>query len=164
MVQCAPAPTPTSSRWTPTSSTAALPRGWRTSASATPAAEGSLVDLLIDAGRPVTLPELQDLDPNLPQSSVYRNLDVLERSGLVRRILIGTEHARFELSEPLLGHHHHLICVECGLIEDVRFDDDFEQRVDAALGRAAEEASFVPLHHNLDLHGQCAECADGSAE
>ena len=121
-----------------------------------------LVTLLAGAGRPVSLPELIEMAPSLPQSSTYRNLDVMERTGLVRRLATGSEHARFELAEPLLGHHHHLICVACGTVEDVRLDDDLEHLVDAALGTAAASVDFEPLHHSVDLHGRCANCRTGS--
>lgn len=117
-----------------------------------------LVDALVHAGRPVTVPEMGDMDVAVPQSSVYRNLEVLERSGLVRRIAMGSEHARYELAEPILGHHHHLVCVDCGRIEDITLDDELEAELDAALHRIAEQAAFTPRAHTLDLHGLCAEC------
>lgn len=116
------------------------------------------MELLVEAGRPVTLPEILRADPDLPQSSVYRNLEVLERVGLVHRISIGADHARFELSEPLLGHHHHLICVTCGAIEDVELGAEVEEIVDSALTSVAAGSGFAPLHHSLDLHGRCADC------
>ncbi|MEE9415862.1 MAG: Fur family transcriptional regulator [Acidimicrobiales bacterium] len=118
----------------------------------------NLVGLLAQAGRPVTLPELLLMDTEMPQSSVYRNLDVLERTGLVQRITTGSEHARFELSEPLLGHHHHLICMSCGMVEDVRFDTDFEQLIDDRLATVADGSGFDVMHHSLDLHGHCGTC------
>ncbi|MGI9604372.1 MAG: Fur family transcriptional regulator [Acidimicrobiales bacterium] len=117
-----------------------------------------LVELLARAGRPVTMPELSALDPELPQSSVYRNLEVLERTDLVRRLATGSNHARYELAEPILGHHHHLICDDCGTVQDIRFDDRFETKIDAELDAAARRAGFEPLHHTLDLHGRCPAC------
>ncbi|MBA2281459.1 MAG: transcriptional repressor, partial [Acidimicrobiia bacterium] len=77
-----------------------------------------LVDALVVAGRPVTIPELLAGRPELAQSSAYRNLSVLERAGIVRRIVTSDDHARFELAEELTGHHHHLICASCGAVED----------------------------------------------
>jgi len=118
-----------------------------------------LVDALVAAGRPLTLPDIVASAPDLAQSSAYRNLDVLEQSGVVRRISIGNDHAHFELAESLLGHHHHLICVECSTIEDIHLDDELEAVVDAGLAKVAREAGFTPLHHSLDLHGTCANCS-----
>ena len=117
-----------------------------------------LVESLARAGRPVTLPDIAVLAPGLAQSSAYRNLDVLERGGVVRRLAAGSEHTHFELTEALLGHHHHLICVECGTIADVHLDDELESLVDERLAHAAHAVGFTPLHHTLDLHGHCAEC------
>lgn len=117
-----------------------------------------LVDLLAVSGRPLSLPELLALDPDLAQSSAYRNLDLLERTALVRRIATETDHARYELAESLLGHHHHLICTGCGSIEDVRLPLEVEHAVEEALAAAAAAAAFRPERHTLDLHGTCSTC------
>lgn len=117
-----------------------------------------LVTLLAEAGRPVTLPELAAAEPGLPQSSMYRNLDMLERTGLVERINVGSDHARFELAETILGHHHHLVCADCGTIVDVTLDDDVETMLDVALAEVASREGFEAAGHRLDLHGRCADC------
>lgn len=118
-----------------------------------------LVDVIAAAGQPVTLPDIVVAAPELAPSSVYRNLDVLERSGVVDRIASSGDYAYFEFAEPLLSHHHHLICIDCGAIEDVRLADDLEALVDQSLAEAANRAGFTPLRHSLDLHGYCARCA-----
>ena len=118
-----------------------------------------LVDAIAAAGQPVTLPDITASAPGLAPSSVYRNLDVLERSGVVDRITTSGDHAHFEFAEPLLSHHHHLICISCGTIEDSQLDDDVEALVDQSLSVAADRADFTPLRHSLDLHGYCADCA-----
>ena len=117
-----------------------------------------LVEALANAGHPVTLPEIASTAPDLPVSSTYRNLEVLERSGVVNRISIRGDRAYFELAEPLLSHHHHLVCVACGAIEDIHLDDELEDLVDRNLAEAARRAAFTPLRHLLDLHGHCASC------
>ena len=119
-----------------------------------------LVTLLVAAGRPLSLPEMLARDHELPQSSAYRNLDILESTGLVRRLATDTDHARYELAESLLGHHHHLICTGCGSIQDVRLAPDVEGAVEAALEQVAADAGFEPERHTLDLHGRCRECRD----
>ena len=117
-----------------------------------------LVEALANAGRPVTLSEIASTAPDLPVSSTYRNLEMLERSGVVNRISIRGDRAYFELAEPLLSHHHHLVCVACGAIEDIHLDDELEDLVDRNLAEAARRAAFTPLRHLLDLHGHCASC------
>ena len=117
-----------------------------------------LIEALAGARRPVTLSEIALSDPDLPVSSTYRNLEVLERSGVVNRISIRGDRAYFELAEPLLSHHHHLVCVACGAIEDIQLDDELEDLVDRNLAEAARRAAFTPLRHLLDLHGHCSKC------
>lgn len=117
-----------------------------------------LVDALARSSRPLTLPDIVAIAPDLASSSVYRNLEVLERCGVVNRISSGGHHAHFELAEPLLSHHHHLVCVNCGVIKDVHLDDEVEELLDQSLTRVASLAGFKPLHHSLDLHGYCANC------
>jgi Fur family ferric uptake transcriptional regulator len=122
-----------------------------------------LVAVVARSGRPVSLPEILEADSGITQSSAYRNLEVLERSGAIRRITIGGDHARFELAEPFLAHHHHLVCVGCGTIEDVELDAELERLLDNALTTTAADNQFTPLQHSLDLHGRCAACSPGPA-
>ena len=117
-----------------------------------------LVEVLIRAERPMTLPDIVAAEPGLAQSSTYRNLDVLVRCGIIRRINAATDRAHFELAEPLMGHHHHLICINCGTIEDIHLDSEMERMVDKSLSTIASQTGFTPIHHSLDLHGHCAEC------
>lgn len=117
-----------------------------------------LVEVLVLTGQPMTLPDIVEADPKLAQSSAYRNLDVLVRCGVIRRIKAGGDHAYFELAEPLLGHHHHLICISCGSIEDIHFDSEVEHLVDKSLSEIAARTGFTPTQHSLDLHGHCADC------
>ena len=117
-----------------------------------------LIEILAAAARPITLREIAAGDDEMPQSSAYRNLDVLERSGVIRKIVSGGDHAYFELAEPLIEHHHHLVCVECGRMEDIHLDGELEDLVDTTLTREARSLGFSPLHHSLDLHGYCPDC------
>src|SRR5919109_30365 len=78
----------------------------------------ALVEVLSEAEQPLTIPQLLERRRDLPQSSVYRNLAVLERAGVVHRIVTSDEFARHELAEDLTGHHHHIICSRCGAVDD----------------------------------------------
>lgn len=110
------------------------------------------------ADRPITLPELLDLSPDLAQSSAYRNLSLMEEAGVIRRLVHGGDHAHYELAEELTEHHHHLICESCGLVRDITLDGDLETTLDAAFSRVAAVEGFVPRHHAIDVYGRCAEC------
>ncbi|MEJ7583892.1 MAG: transcriptional repressor, partial [Acidimicrobiales bacterium] len=70
----------------------------------------AIVEVLERTDRPLTTSEIRN-GRGLAQSSVYRNLTVLEAAKVVHRIISSDEFARFELAEDLTDHHHHhLIC------------------------------------------------------
>jgi Fur family transcriptional regulator, ferric uptake regulator len=119
----------------------------------------AIIDVLSLAPRPLTIPEILAARRGLAQSSVYRNLVVLEQAGLVHRIVTSDEHARFELAEDLTGHHHHLICAACGMIEDVPASAGLEKSVRVATTQIARTTGFRTQHHRVDLVGLCRDCA-----
>jgi Fur family transcriptional regulator, ferric uptake regulator len=119
----------------------------------------ALVELLNEVDQPLTIPQLMERRPALAQSSVYRNLAVLERAGVVHRILTSDEFARYELAEDLTEHHHHLICETCGDVTDFTVPPAVEHDVEAALAAVAARAGFEVHHHRLDLVGTCPRCA-----
>lgn len=118
----------------------------------------AIVEALAAADRPLSIPEILESSQGLAQSSVYRNLALLERAGVVARVVTTDEWARYELSEELTGHHHHLMCSKCGAVNDVRVPDDVEADLDRALAVLAERAGFALQHHRLDLIGVCSAC------
>ncbi|CAN5718015.1 transcriptional repressor [soil metagenome] len=119
----------------------------------------ALIDELVAADAPVTIPELLDRRRDLAQSSAYRNLAVLEASGAVHRIVTSDEFARYELAEDLTGHHHHLICEACGAVTDFTVSARVERTLGRALDDVAAETGFTAGHHRLDLVGTCAGCS-----
>ena len=118
-----------------------------------------LVDLLAGIGRPATIPDLLESRPKLTQSSVYRNLAILEEVGAVQKIASSDDRARYELSEELMGHHHHLICLGCGLVDDFVVPARSERSLETILERAIGDTGFRPSGHRLDVVGLCARCA-----
>jgi Fur family ferric uptake transcriptional regulator len=115
---------------------------------------------LQEVGGPITIPGILRLQPSLAQSSVYRNLAVLEHAGLVSKISMGDDHAHYELGEEITNnHHHHLVCTECGTVSDVTLSPSAERSLDKALNEAAAGATFELHQHRLDLLGRCANCS-----
>jgi Fur family transcriptional regulator, ferric uptake regulator len=117
---------------------------------------------LMAAESPVTIPMILQRRPELAQSSVYRNLVILEHAGLVTKISMGDEHAHYELGEQITNHHHHhMVCTSCGSVADITLSADVEHALDAALQDVATGEGFALHHHRLDLLGQCRACAAG---
>jgi Fe2+ or Zn2+ uptake regulation protein len=117
-----------------------------------------LVELLLVTDRPLTIPELVDLGAAQSQSSLYRNLAILEQAGAVRRLSSTDETSRFELAEEHSEHHHHLVCSACGGIEDITLPDDIEAALHGAVDQAQRVRSFRVDAHHLELVGTCGDC------
>jgi Fur family ferric uptake transcriptional regulator len=124
-----------------------------------------LIDVLLAAGKPVTAEEILERAPQLPLSTVYRNLAVFEETGLVHRVAGHGEFGRFELAEEFVGHHHHFACASCGVITDVELPDDLEVELERVLAKLAQRRAFTIGSHRLDVVGRCAACAarDGAS-
>lgn len=118
----------------------------------------AIVELLRDAGHPVSIGDIADRLPDLPRSSAYRHLTDLQTAGLVRRVAASDDFARFELAEDLTEHHHHLLCVRCGKVTDVTPSADFERQVSLTVDELATAEGFEPQSHRLDVLGVCAGC------
>lgn len=119
-----------------------------------------LVDALHDAEAPLTIREILETCGDVPQSSAYRNLALLEQAGVVHRIITTDEFSRYELTEELTDdHHHHLICSRCGAVTDFSVPSDLERHLETALDAVAGETGFEAEHHRFDLVGRCADCA-----
>jgi Fe2+ or Zn2+ uptake regulation protein len=119
----------------------------------------AIVEVLAGATHPLNIREIIGRRRGLALSSAYRNLAVLEEAHVVRRLVTGGDHARFELAEDLTRHHHHLVCASCGAVEDFSASGPLERRVEEAMAQAAARAGFTPQGHRIDLIGLCRSCA-----
>lgn len=124
----------------------------------------AVVEVLEATDRPLTIAEIL-AHRRLAQSSVYRNLVVLEDAGIAHRVVSTDDFARYELAEDLTDHHHHhLICAGCGVVADFTVAPGLERTLEGAMAEVADLTGFTPEHHRLDLVGRCADCAACPAE
>ncbi len=86
-------------------------------------------------------------------ATVYRVLTQFEHAGLLKRSNFESGKAMFEIEEGT--HHDHLVCVECGRVEEF-YDPEIERRQQAV----AAERGFRLEDHALALYGHCSnpEC------
>ncbi len=88
----------------------------------------------------------EDVDVGL--ATVYRVLTQFEAAGLLVRHHFEGGKAVFELNE---GHHHdHLVCLQCGLVEEF-YDPEIERRQE----QVAKERGFRIQEHSLYLYADC---------
>ncbi len=88
--------------------------------------------------------------PRVSLATVYRNLDVLTRAGLIRTVELGGCPRRYD---GRVDDHIHVRCLECGRVDDV---------ADALLARARSRVEKVSGYsisgHHLEFAGVCPDC------
>jgi Fe2+ or Zn2+ uptake regulation protein len=120
----------------------------------------ALVGALATAEGPRSAAELHsELAEAIPLSSLYRSLTVLEEAGVLAPHHGTRGLTRYEMAEWLTGHHHHLVCVGCGAVEDIEIPDDHELRLRDLIADVCTAASFAPSGHSLEIEGRCVRCA-----
>lgn len=118
-----------------------------------------VVHALAKAAGPRSAAELHDdIGSDVPLSSLYRTLAVLEEANIIAPHFGARGLTRYELAEWIKGHHHHFVCIECGAVEDIDVSEDIEHRVDSLVDEISEAASFDPTSHVLEIEGRCRRC------
>lgn len=119
-----------------------------------------VVSALTQSDGPKSAAELHgQIGAAVPLSSLYRSLTILEDAGVVMRHFGARGLTRYELAEWLAGHHHHLVCLDCGAVEDIEIPKAEEAQVRGLVDEVAAMASFTPLNHALEIEGVCVRCA-----
>jgi Fur family ferric uptake transcriptional regulator len=99
-----------------------------------------------------------EIHGEVPLSSLYRSLAVLEEAGVVAPHFSAKGITRYELAEWLAGHHHHLVCLSCGLVEDFEIPGELERELRSIVARIGSRSGFEPTDHALEIEGTCARC------
>ena len=114
----------------------------------------AILDALAASNRAVSAQELFVAfrgKPGAPGlATVYRTLSALAAAGAVDTFRKGDE-AFFRLCRD--GHHHHLVCDVCGLVEEIEAEE-----VEAWVARVSRRRSFTVTAHRADIFGLCASC------
>jgi len=90
-------------------------------------------------------------DVKLGIATVYRTLTLLEDADIVSSISFGTQGKKYEFG--LKEHHDHLVCLECGGIEEF-FDDTIEKQQE----EIAKKFNFKMTNHIMKITGICKKC------
>jgi Fur family transcriptional regulator, ferric uptake regulator len=81
-------------------------------------------------------------------ATVYRVLTQFEQAGLLQRHHFESGKAVFELNDS--SHHDHLVCLDCGRVEEF-YDSEIEKRQT----RVAKERGFSIREHSLYIYAEC---------
>jgi Fur family ferric uptake transcriptional regulator len=96
--------------------------------------------------------KMKEKSVKISRATVYRTLELLVKSGLVRRVHLGEDHYHYEHVSGN-SHHDHLICTVCGGV--IEFHDEELERLQLAI---CEKKKFTPTFHNLQILGVCDSC------
>jgi len=83
-------------------------------------------------------------------ATVYRVLTQFEQAGLLVRHHFESDKAVFELNQG--GHHDHIVCMQCGHVEEF-CDEEIEKRQ----RQAASERGFAIREHSLHIYADCTK-------
>lgn len=88
----------------------------------------------------------------ISRATVYRTLNLLVDSGLVRKVYLGENHIHYE---HIFGHthHDHLVCLKCGKV--IEFADE---KIEELQARICLKKKFKELSHTVQIFGYCRDC------
>lgn len=89
--------------------------------------------------------------PNVNISTIYRTLELLEQLGLVTETDLGGGRVRYHPADK--GHHHHLICQECGAVIDLD-----ESALSPLKDTLLRDYNFIADLRHLGIFGRCVKC------
>ena len=98
--------------------------------------------------------------PRVSMGTVYRNLDILSATGLIKKLEPDHPQMRFDCET---SDHYHLICESCGAIEDIPAESSANpmEKLENALGNLTKYGIFG---HKLEFFGLCRKCMAEGAE
>lgn len=92
--------------------------------------------------------ELKKMEPKVVQATVYNNLNMLHREGLIRKVSMEGSPDRYDKIKK----HDHLVCKKCGALSDVSFHD-LTEGLEEQLGEGI-------LSYDLKVFYLCPKCRD----
>ena len=96
---------------------------------------------------------LQNKGVSVSLATAYRILQSLADEGLVDVLRNGEGEAVYRRC-AVTGHHHHLLCRNCGKAVEVE-----APAVETWAARTAQEHGFTEVAHTVEIYGLCPDCS-----
>ena len=96
--------------------------------------------------------ELRRRGEGIGLTTVYRTLQTLADSGTVD--VLRTDSGEAVYRRCSAGHHHHLVCRECGSTAEVE-----GPTVESWARSVAAEHGFTDVSHTVEVFGRCPDCS-----
>lgn len=96
--------------------------------------------------------DLKRLGDRMGLATVYRALQAMEEAGEVD--MLRTHDGEATYRKCSTGHHHHLVCRNCGAAQEIAADV-----VESWAAEVAARHGFTDVGHEVELYGLCAACS-----
>jgi len=110
----------------------------------------AVAQVIANQGKHFTAEDLREKLPSLGRATIFRSLKLLVETGVLCRVLLEDGDLHYQLSHR--GHHHHLLCVECG---SSQLGCDIEK----LLQQTSASHGFELSGHWLEVYGRCRSCS-----
>lgn len=98
------------------------------------------------------LKKAREINPKISLSTVYRAISQFKQNGSVIERTFGENHSHFEFVDSSAESHAHLICVDCGKVEEIAWS--FLKKIKNDSSKKGYEVSHV----HLEVFGHCEDC------
>ncbi|MPZ98165.1 MAG: transcriptional repressor [Dehalococcoidia bacterium] len=117
----------------------------------------------LTAPRRALLEAMQDLDdhftaedvvtaaPEVGRATVFRTLRLMQDIGVVCQVVLDDGSVAYRLTSG--GHHHHMVCSQCGAVADFTSHD-----IEDVLQQLADRTGYEIDAHRLEMYGRCPRC------
>lgn len=121
----------------------------------TPSRLAVLAAVLAQSGH-FTVDDILRRCPGIGRATAFRTIRLLTKMGILCRVLLEDGSLHYRLSRH--GHHHHLVCVSCGNVQDLS-----DCAVADLVGELAQASDYQIEGHWLEFFGRCPACRSGQA-
>jgi len=87
--------------------------------------------------------------PSVSLATVYKNINAMMERGFVTEVQLPHQKSKYELAKPS---HSHVVCHQCGKVEDISLD------LDPLVHKATNLTHYKIDEEALVLSGLCPEC------
>jgi len=116
------------------------------------AARKAVLEAMRATPGPFTIEDLCAGLPGVGRATVFRTVKLLQEHDVLCRVVLEDGGVRYQISTG--GHHHHLVCSQCGGVQEFA-----DPALDMLIQQNARAAAFALDGHSLELYGRCEACA-----
>jgi Fur family ferric uptake transcriptional regulator len=111
----------------------------------------ALLHVIGGLGDRFTADEVVAAAPDVGRATVFRTLRLMQDLDIVCQVVLDGGRVAYRLSSD--GHHHHVVCSECGAVADFSSHD-----IEGLLQELGRRTGFDIDSHRLELYGRCRRC------